>query len=66
MVNLSPTVMLFDGFAFVPETVTFPPLIASTATRLVLKNRAAQSHLSSRTVPTLLRLSVTLALLLNH
>src|SRR3954463_14496414 len=39
----------FAGFTRTPFTCTWPPATASVASPRVLKNRAAQSHLSTRT-----------------
>ena len=39
----------FDGFTRAPFTCTRPPSTASVAAPRVLKNLAAQSHLSIRT-----------------
>src|ERR1044071_5489279 len=46
---LSPRFSAFAGLARSPFTSTLPPPISSVASERVLKNRAAQSHLSSRT-----------------
>src|SRR5690606_23880969 len=46
---VSPTCTSFAGFAALPSTSTLPPSIASRARRRVLKKRATQSQMSSRT-----------------
>src|ERR1035437_9156195 len=45
----SPVFTSREGFTRSPFTVTLPPSIAVTAIERDLKNRAAQSHLSTRT-----------------
>ena len=48
MLSLSPSRMILLGLARMPLTAIFPPVTASAARERVLKNRAAQSHLSMR------------------
>src|SRR5881296_1784815 len=48
MRSSSPTRICFAGLARSPFTSTCPPSTSDVANERVLKNRAAQSHLSSR------------------